>query len=384
MCLSNKDYDIRKTNDARFMDQKVTPDVLSCVSECIIRFLCKDINKSFYIKDIQDLDYSHYIVRDIFNKPEIESATNEYNKFFSQPIKMLSYSGILLESKHKNRNVYRVKYFYILEKIASSDRKAYEFLTLYLEKVLMDSGIFYIFKDFFDNEDKKHFSILKDRYIKFIIDNTSINKEKEASRIFTKVLNPLSCKYKKLGTKKGYISNKAINFSDLLYNNINFRDIKKDKNITRDEFLEKNKYVNSIKYLDYNIQKAKNLVKKLHPYSEIHRLPKYKATQAHHIFAISEFPELADKIENIIALTPNQHLLYAHPQNNTNEINKSYQYLCLIYKLDSIEIDYNNNLQNYNLHEFIDVINYGLKLEIEYNISFEELKLRITKYYTNN
>lgn len=239
MILDSKNYDIRKTKDARFMDQKVTPDVLSCVSECIIKFLCEDTNKPFSIKDIQDLNYSHYIVKDIFNKPEIESAPNEYDKFFSQPIKMLSYSGILSESKYKNRNIYKVQDFYALEKIASSDRKAYEFLTLYLEKVLIDSEIFYIFKDFFANEDKAHFNILKAKYTKFIIYNTLINKEKEVSRIFTKVLNPLSCKYKKLGTKKGYISDRIINFSDLLYNNINFRDIKKDKNITRDEFLKK-------------------------------------------------------------------------------------------------------------------------------------------------
>lgn len=116
MILDSKNYDIRKTKDARFMDQKVTPDVLSCVSECIIKFLCEDTNKPFSIKDIQDLNYSHYIVKDIFNKPEIESAPNEYDKFFSQPIKMLSYSGILSESKYKNRNIYKVQDFYALEK----------------------------------------------------------------------------------------------------------------------------------------------------------------------------------------------------------------------------------------------------------------------------
>lgn len=379
------DYDIRKTNNARFMDQKVTPDVLSCISECIIEFLGDDITKCFTIKDIHDLDYSHKIVRDIFNKPDIESAPNEYDKFFSQPIKMLAYSGILLERKEKNRNIYKVYDFDILDKIASSDRKAYEFLTLYLEKVLKDSDIFYLFEDFFNNQDKTHFYNLKNQFIEFMKNNTPIKKEYEPKRIFTKILNPLSCKYKKLGTDGGHISNKIINFSDLLYNNINFRDINKDKNITRSDFKEHNNIqIDTNSYFDYMIQKAKKLVKKLHQYSEIHRFFEYEATQAHHIFPVNEFPELAYKIENIIALTPNQHFLYAHPNNRTQEINKSYQCLCLISKLDTIENDYRNNLNNYSLSEFIEVINCGLKLNLNDNSSFEEVKLKIVEHYINN
>jgi len=30
------DFDIRKTKNARFIDQKVTPDVLSIVADCIL------------------------------------------------------------------------------------------------------------------------------------------------------------------------------------------------------------------------------------------------------------------------------------------------------------------------------------------------------------
>lgn len=100
MILDSKNYDIRKTKDARFMDQKVTPDVLSCVSECIIKFLCEDTNKPFSIKDIQDLNYSHYIVKDIFNKPEIESAPNEYDKFFPNLLKCFLILGF-----YRNQNI---------------------------------------------------------------------------------------------------------------------------------------------------------------------------------------------------------------------------------------------------------------------------------------
>ncbi|MDA1470306.1 hypothetical protein OGZ02_16165 [Brachyspira hyodysenteriae] len=89
--------------------------------------------------------------------------------------------------------------------------------------------------------------------------NTPIKKEYEPKRIFTKILNPLSCKYKKLGTDGGHISNKIINFSDLLYNNINFRDINKDKNITRSDFKEHNNIqIDTNSYFDYMIQKQKD------------------------------------------------------------------------------------------------------------------------------
>jgi hypothetical protein len=37
--FSNFDFDIRKNNNARFMDQKVTPDVLCIIADCIINYI---------------------------------------------------------------------------------------------------------------------------------------------------------------------------------------------------------------------------------------------------------------------------------------------------------------------------------------------------------
>ena len=45
--FSQFDFDVRKSKDARFMDQKVTPDVLCAVTECIIEFTKDDLTKSF-------------------------------------------------------------------------------------------------------------------------------------------------------------------------------------------------------------------------------------------------------------------------------------------------------------------------------------------------
>ena len=56
----------------------------------------------------------------------------------------------------------------------------------------------------------------------------------------------------------------------------------------------------------------------------------------HHMFPQNEFPGLAAFAENIIALTPTQHLALAHPRNNTAGIDKDYQLTCLTAKSESI------------------------------------------------
>ncbi len=137
--------------------------------------------------------------------------------------------------------------------------------------------------------------------------------------------------------------------------------------------------IDNIKSYDYYISKAKRFVKKIHPNSEIHRFNSYPATQAHHIFLSSQFPELADTPENIIAITPNQHFYRAHPNNKTSVVDKSYQAICLISKLDTIENDYKSDLGNYSKEKFINMINIGFSLNIHHTVSFEELKHLIIK-----
>jgi len=372
--LNQFDLDIRKTKSARFMDQKVTPDVLSSVSEAIVECNPKE---PFTINDIRYCNYANEIVTSIFNKPNIEDAPNEYDKFFSQPMKTLSYAKILEEIKRGNRNYYKINNYEILEYISLSDRKALEFLTIYIEKVLKNSGIWYIFEKFLRNPTKNNFSELKQFFDNFILNNTPITQTVEIHRIFTKILNILSFKYKTKGTIKGYLSKNIINYSDLLYNRVNFRDLQKPKNIPRKEFI---KTISFSQNDLYQIQKAKRYVKKLHKFSEIHPFANYPATQFHHIFPQSEYPEIATLPENIIALTPNQHFFRAHPNNNTQLINKDYQKLCLICKLHSIEYDYSMQNNYYSLSNFIDVINIGYEVDLPKNISFEELKYWLIKF----
>ncbi|MGA1847297.1 restriction endonuclease [Deferribacter abyssi] len=391
--LSSKNYDIRISGNARFMDQKVTPDVLSVIADIIVNYVTNENREIFTRNDLMNYDYANDIITSYFNKPSVnnENAANEYDKFFSQPLKMLSYAGVLEESTNGRVNSYKILEKDILEFISYSDRNSLVFIVKYLEKVLRDSDLWIYFNNFFKRQDSENFKVLKETFSSFIIEHTPINKELEVNRIFPKILNPLSFKYRKQGAIKGYISKNIINFDDLLYNRPNWRDIKKDKYITRKEFIQKfnNSLMigNSEARYEYEIKKAMNYVKKLEEYSEIHRfpVPSYRTIYIHHIFPKNEFPELADKVENLIALTADQHYRRAHPNGNLRYIDKSYQMICLISKLDTIEYDYLNELKNYAKESFVEVLNIGL--ETNYFLptdTFEDLKHKIAKFYIEN
>lgn len=377
--LQNIDLDIRKTKNARFFDQKVQPDVLSAVCECILN--CSKEKESFTVNDIRYCDYSNLLVTEIFNKPEISKATNEYDKFFAQPLKMLAYCGVLIEKKDGNTNKYTIAEKDFIEYISLRDRNAYYFLAFYLEKVLKDSGIWHYFDNFFTLQNKDSLYELREQFVLFIQTYTAIKKDFEPKRILNPIIRIIAFMLKKLGTKDGEVA--EINYNDLLYNQPNWRDAKKDKSITREAFnaIFFEQEVDNDKFYKYQIDKAKRFVKSIHQYSEIHRFDAYPALQAHHIFLASQFPEIADVAENIIAITPNQHFVRAHPNNKTSVVDKSYQAICLISKLDSIEIDYRNGMGNYSKESFIDVINTGLDTNFEYMMDFEELKHKLTRLF---
>lgn len=380
--LDKYNFDIRVSKDARFMDQKVTPDVLCIVADCIINYIDNTSNKEFTSSGIWKYDYSNENVMDIFGKTNVNNpkAKNEYNKFFQQPLKALSYAKILNERKVGNTIYFSIENYKILEYISYKEKHSLEFLNIYLEKVLKDSEIWYMFDKFFNDNTKDNFDILKSKYENFIIRNTPINGKTEVRRIFTKIINPLSFMRKKHGTKKGRFSKDIISRDELMYNRKNWRDLSKKKAETREEFemrigMEKNK---QNAYVKYTLNKAKNIIKKLHfPESEIQdEFSVGDARDIHHIFMKSQYPEISTYIENLILLTPTQHLTKAHP-NDTNIINKDYQLLCLLAKSDSIE-KYN---YIYSKEDFLYVLKIGLKQNFSNNIEFGELKTKLVELY---
>lgn len=69
-------------------------------------------------------------------------------------------------------------------------------------------------------------------------------------------------------------------------------------------------------------------------------------------------------IENLIALTPTQHFNYAHPDGNTQKINREYQQICLLAKTGIIREDIEQHDEpTYDFRKFLFVCFVGLEIE---------------------
>ncbi len=393
--LMGTDYDIRKSGDGRWIDQKCAFDVLYIISDCVCNYLDeKGWDHEFTTRDIWNFKYSEDVIDMYFAKPGVKDkkATNEYDKFFSQPLKLLGYSRVLNVYKKGNQNIYSINNKTILEYIAQKGINSFNFLRLYIEKVLKDSDLFYVFEDFFQKQDKCSYDILKTTFRDFTIKYTNINKPTEPNRIFIKVINPLSCYYKKLGTVKGYMSEEPISYSDLAYNQKNFRDIYADKpkNVTRNEWYELQDEKPPLAFIEYESNKAVQFIRKFNNkyrkgYTEVYDQDAGPGTHIHHIFPKSDFKQISYFYENLIALSPSQHFIHAHPNGNTRRINVKYQKFILLEKAKRI----NENLENkeietiYSYSQFIEVLNEGLKKQYDSTLEYKlkDIQSIITECY---
>lgn len=162
----------------------------------------------------------------------------------------------------------------------------------------------------------------------------------------------------------------------IVYNTTNWRDdlSGKEKNVARSDFEQ----TATQDYYQYRVNRAmRNLRRFNDEYnngnSEVRDVWAYgaAATNIHHIFPQSYYPQLAAYLENLIALTSAQHMQHAHPEGNTQQINRDYRYFCLISKTDSIK---HNLVENrgepviYSFNDFLYVLATGLN-----DHSFEQI-----------
>lgn len=219
---------------------------------------------------------------------------------------------------------------------------------------------------------------LYERYYRFINGNTPTHSKLDIRRMFHKVFNVFAVENHLHGS-----NGKLIYYSDLMYNKKNWRDLDKDKTLTRQEALtpkdkERQEVINT-----YYVQKAVALIRKIQSVSEVRdSWGNGEATQVHHIFPKSQYPQIAHYVENLILLTATQHNTKAHPNNKTQQINKDYQLVCLLAKADTIE----NSLRligekYYRKESFIYVINTGLNTNYSTNLTFGEIKTKLTQLY---
>jgi hypothetical protein len=394
--LSHPSYDIRVSHNARWIDQKCTPDVLAMISDCIMDYDFHNPHSEFTSQDIWHSDYARNNVFAVFQKPDVNSskAIAEYNKFFMQPMELLAYSGVLKRIKRGNQNIYSIINKDVLEYIAIRERNAIKFLASYIEKVLKDSNIFIAFDMFFARQTSTQFDSLKDSYTNFIIANTPINGAVEVHRIFTKVINPLAYVRNAYGAERGHMSKDIITFDMLMYNRKNFRDIysAKPKDVTRKEHASSGAMVtpSGAALTAYLVNRAKKYVRQYNIDFNAGR-PEYTpesgglpGTHVHHIFPEASFPTLADVVENLICITPGQHLSRAHPGGNTSRIDTNYQALLLVAKADTIEQDYSMSRGFYDFDRFVDVLVTGYNdndFSTVAHLDFPVIKSKIMKYY---
>lgn len=185
---------------------------------------------------------------------------------------------------------------------------------------------------------------------------------------------------------KGRMSKNEFYYTDLMYNRTNWRDVSKDKTISRQEAITENELDNikDAAFDKYLVQKAMNQIKKMYKESEVKdQWANGEATQVHHIFPKSKFPQLAHYLENLIKLTPTQHFTKAHPNNKTDEINIDYQLVCLLAKSESIEKSLNKGEFIYSKESFVFCVNTGLKQKLEFNLNFKDIKTQLVHIYNN-
>jgi len=391
--FASLNLDVRRTHYSRFMDQKVTPDVVCFIADCIVNLMAGETEREFSARDIWESQYFEKNVRVIFGKPSPTNpdASNEYDKFLNQPLRMFHYAGILDSRKDGNTYYYRIKESVILEFMSIKERNVLYFLYEYLLKVLTDSGLIRHFEEYERLYHKSkltenEFQGLKSKFQNFMRGNTPINGVTEINRIFPKVLNIFANVQNLPGSVKGHLSKDIYSFFDLMYNNVNFRDLTKLKSITRQEAQEKKEAIGQQEeFNEYQIQKAMAIIRKKYRESEVrdNLAGTGMADYVHHIFPRAGFPQLAHYLENLIKLNAAQHNK-AHPGGNTQVVDKDYQLVCLISKSESIRMSLQRNEFFYSKESFVYVINTGLEASLDPGLTFREIQRELNQIYKYN
>ena len=246
---------------------------------------------------------------------------------------------------------------------------------------MSDSGFLKYFEDYARNSVDNPFAArdeIYDRYYRLINGNTPSHSRLDIRRMFHKVFNIYAAEHHLHGS-----NGKITYYSDLMYNKKNWRDMDKDKTVTRQEAMSPEKIERQEVINAYYVQKAIALIRKIQPVSEVNDAwGNGEATQVHHIFPKASFPQIAHYVENLILLTATQHNTKAHPNNKTQQINKDYQLVCLLAKADTIEASLRLVGERYYRKEsFVYVINTGLTAEFSTSLTFGEIKTKLVQIY---
>lgn len=379
------DFDIRQNHNARYVDQKCTPDIVCFIADCIISTSCA--TKHFSVNDLWEERYFIDNCRVIFGKPSPAdpSARNEYNKVLCQPLKLLAYAHVLQVTYVGKQLDFCVNDETMLEYIATKERNAYNFMLKFFMRVAEASGITRFFEEYkatCEVNPRAAKATIYEKYHRFISANTPSHSKTDVDRIFHKVFNLYAYSNMLPGSH-----GKLLDWYDLMYNRVNWRDKdKKKKSLTREQALKAEiEEMNQNFYIDYQVNKAIRKVRQVQGIeSEVRDgLSNGIATEVHHIFPKSEFPDIASYFENLILLTSSQHRQKAHPHSNFHIVDKEYQLICLMSKSRTIEEFISDNGESfYSKKSFVKVINIGIQTdEIQESDSFDSIRKFLHDYY---
>lgn len=367
-------FDSSGADGARWYDQKVTYENLATVASAVDVLINHRSRTSFTRFDLQDVASLNQAVVREYGKPALDSedAKSEYDKFLSQNLNVLAFAGVLTSSAGRPR-IYRISNAQVLSNLAGDETECRRFLIEYLHWVLKEFGWWNHFEKYtkseFTNDDLQ---LIKSKFTTLLINTMGLGTRgakdpgREAGRIFQKIFNLLAFQYDVPGTAGGRVMVTAPSKFDLSYNRPNWRDqaSKKPKNITRKEYDQSREDAIGVQIPSNVRTAAMKKVRTYHNYvSEVLDSSGVNASHVHHIFPQSQFKELADTLENLIALTPGQHLGEAHPHGNTQKIDPVFRRTCLFRKLESIKASVTAGDEMYSYERFAWVLHQGLGIE---------------------
>lgn len=362
-------------SSSRWMDQKVTYDNLRLIANTVSSVI--DDNEQWFTRfDIgSSKSLKHHLII-FYGKPPIDNkkAENEYDKFVGQQLATLSHSGVLETRKISRAREFRIVDRTVLEAVGSSEQEAFKFLNAYIQVTLRRSNWWGPFESYLSGpQDRDSMQRLKDKFGSLMLDNTQIgsrgsrNPFTEINRIFPKVINPVCLVHGASGIKGGRVTKGMVNYQDLSYNSINFRDQTGDKlkSETRNEYRARMSQVRNYLASTPALSTVMKSVRDRHSF--VTEVPEpnetsIRANHVHHIFPRSEFPALKDMRENLILLTPGQHYSKAHGGRGTSFISVVFRQICLFNKLESILNSETDNDGFYSYDNFADVLSIGLSV----------------------
>lgn len=362
-------------------EQKITPDLIWCVSYVVLELIKDNPQKVFTDKDIRESILFNSLMQDYFSKAPQKNAENEYNKVSSYQLGLLTFAGALEQISVRPKK-YKVNNVDILKYIAVNDLNASQFLCEYTEKFIKDNGLIAVFNNYKQTPNQDNYLKIKEAYWRWAKINTAIRgtDRKHTYRVFNKIFNVFCYKNRLPGEDASNIKTGPCPYFSLIYNRANFRDKDMPVGMTRHQYqAEVLSGINSGGVVETLLQKAKDAVKLRHGGDSEIKDPVFGyisngGIHVHHILPRHSYPQFSLSKENLISLNPGQHLSFAHIEASPKSIDPKFQIVCLKTKLGEIEesISYADGF--YNLQEFIKMLNICFNWTLKNTSSVAEVR----------